>query len=150
MNLRITISALAVAVALTACGPERSPGEEVRAVVAAAEEAAEARDAATLLGFVAADYRDDQGNGAEEIGRYLRGYLLAHQSVHLVTRVEDVELPADGLARLRATVGMLGREVAGDPAWDLAAEVYEFDVTLAREGGEWRVIRAAWRPVMGR
>jgi hypothetical protein len=150
MNLRITISALALALALTACGPEQSPEEELQAVVAAAEEAAEARDAATLLGFVAADYRDDQGNGAEEIGRYLRGYLLAHQSVHLVTRVEDVELPATGLARMRATVGMLGREVAGDSAWDLAAEVYEFDVTLAREGGEWRVIRAAWRPVVGR
>lgn len=146
MSLRT--ATLVLALALAACAPDQSPEEEIRAVVAAAEAAAESRDTATLLDFVAADYHDGQGNGAEEIRRYVRGYLLAHQSVHLMTRVEEVELLATDLARLRATVGMLGQ--GGESAWDLAAEVYEFDVTLARTDGEWRVTRAVWRPVTGR
>jgi len=40
---------------------------------------------------------------------------------------------------------MLGREADSDSNWDLAGDVYRFDLRLARENGdEWRVIRAAW------
>jgi hypothetical protein len=40
---------------------------------------------------------------------------------------------------------MAGRETNSGSAWDLAADVYEFDVTLVREDGDWRVSRADWR-----
>ena len=136
--------------ALTACGPGPSAEDEIREVVAEAERAAEARDAFALRDLVADDYRDGRGNGAEEIRRYVHGYLLAHQSVHLLVRIEEITLPATDLARLRATVAMAGREAEAASAWDLAADVYEFDVTLAREGGDWRVIKADWRPALGR
>jgi hypothetical protein len=59
--------------------------------------------------------------------------------------VDEIEILASDLARLRATVGMLGREAGAESSWDLAGDVYEFDVTLAREEGEWLVTRAAWR-----
>ncbi len=78
----------------------------------------------------------------------MHGYLVAHQSVHLLVRIDELELVATDLARLRATVAMAGREAEAAAAWDLAAEVYEFDVTLAREDGEWRVTRAAWRAAL--
>ncbi len=126
------------------CGQPDSPESQVRAVVAEAREAAEARDASRLFGLIASDYRDPRGFGADELKRYLRGWLIAHQSVRLLTRVNSVEFPAEGLARLSVTVGMVGRETGGE-AWDLAADVYDLDVTLAREDGEWRVIRADWR-----
>lgn len=132
------------ALALVACGRAPSPEDQVRAVIAAAEQAAEARDAPALLDLVAPDYRDGQGNDAGEIGRYLRGYIIAHPSIHLLVRVESIELPARDLARVRATVGMLGRGQAAGASWDLAADVYEFDVTLALEDGDWRVTRADW------
>lgn len=141
---------LLVSCVAVACGPAPSPEEEVRDVVAAAEQAAEARDGLALRALVADDYKDGRGNGAEEIRRYVHGYLLAHQSVHLLVRIEDIELPATGLARLRAIVAMVGKEADAASAWDLAADVYEFDVTLAREGGDWRVVRADWRPALGR
>ena len=142
----LLLSALAVA----SCGGDTSPEAQVRAVVAEAEAAAEARDASALLDLVADDYRDDRGNGAEEIRRYVRGYLVAHQSIHLLVRIEELELKATDLARLRATVAMVGREAESAAAWDLAADVHEFDVTLAREDGEWRVTRADWRPALAR
>ena len=142
-------AALLVAIALAACGSDTSPEDAVRAVIDTAEEAAEARDASKLLRLVAPDYRDARGNGADEIGRYVRGYLLAHQSVHLLTRIESIEFPGTDLARVKATVGMAGREAEAAGAWDLAADVYEFDVTLALEDGEWRVTRADWRPAIG-
>lgn len=130
---------------LGACGGDDSPEAQVRAVIAEAQRAAEDRDASALFDLIAPGYHDGRGNGAEEIRRYVRGYLIAHQSIHMLTRVEEVELPASDLARVRATVGMLGRETESQSSWDLAAEVYEFDITLAREDGKWRVTRADWR-----
>ena len=138
-------SVLLLVLAVASCGGDTSPEAQVRAVVAEAEAAAEARDASALLGLIADDYRDGRGNGADEIRRYVRGYLVAHQSIHLLVRIEELELKASDLARLRATVAMVGREAESPAAWDLAADVHEFDVTLAREDGEWRVTRADWR-----
>lgn len=140
----VSLAALLVLGAfLSGCGEPDSPESQVRAVVAEAEAAAEARDASRLFELIAPDYRDPRGFGADELRRYLRGWLIAHQSVRLLTRVESIEFPAEGLARLSVTVGMVGREAGGE-AWDLAADVYDLDVTLAREDGEWRVIRAEW------
>jgi len=148
--LRATLAVFLLAIGLAGCGKAPSPEDEIREVVVEAEQAAEARDAFALKALVADDYRDGRGDGAEEIRRYVHGYMLAHQSVHLLVRVEEIELPATDLARLRATVAMVGKEAESASAWDLAADVYEFDVTLAREDGEWRVTRADWRPVLGR
>lgn len=142
---RITALCACAALLPGACGRDDSPEAQVRAVVAAAEKAAEDRDASALFELIAADYRDGRGHDAAEIKRYVRGYLVAHQSIHMLTRVEDVQLPAADLARVRVTVGMLGREAGPESSWDLAADVYEFDVTLAREDGDWRVTRADWR-----
>jgi len=148
--LRPAVAAFLLVAGLAGCGPGPSPEDEVREVVAAAEQAAEARDALSLRALVADDYRDGRGYGADEIRRLVHGYLLAHQSVHLLVRIEEIELPATDLARLRATVGMVGKEADAASAWDLAADAYEFDVTLAREGGDWRVIKADWRRALGR
>jgi hypothetical protein len=131
--------------ALAACSRPDSPEAELRAVIATAKEAAEARDASALFDLIAPDYRDAQGYGADELKRYIRGWLIAHQSVRLLTRVNSLEFPAEDLAQAQVTVAMLGREADAENAWDLAADVYEFDLTLAREGGDWRVTRAAWR-----
>jgi hypothetical protein len=96
-----------------------------------------------LRELIADDYQDADGRGADEIRRYVQGYLITHQSIHLITRIEDIEIQGEEVARAEVTVGMLGRE--SDSRWDLAADVYRFDLRLAREDGEWRVTRAGWR-----
>ncbi len=136
---------LIAGLALAACGPAGTPEEEIRALVDAAELAAEERDAADLRALIADDYRDPAGRTAGDVRGILHGYLVAHQSIRLLTRIDSIELEGTELARLRVTVGMLGREAGPDPGWDLAGDVYRFDLRLAREGGEWRVIRAGWQ-----
>lgn len=64
--------------------------------------------------------------------------------MHLITRIDSIELEGTELARVEVTIGMLGREAAGE-SWDLAGDVWRFDLRLAREGGDWRVIRADWQ-----
>lgn len=70
---------------------------------------------------------------------------MAHQTVRLISRVDSIELEGTELARVAVTVGKLGRDAASDSAWDLAGDVWRFDLMLARESGSWRVIRAGWQ-----
>jgi hypothetical protein len=143
--LRASAGAIvAVTTVFAGCSREESPEEQVRAVIAAGEAAAEARDLSGILEHVSPAYRDEHGGGPDELKQYLRGYLVMHQSVHLLTRVESVEFPYRDYARVQLKVGMLGRESAGATSLDLAADVKEIVLELALEDDEWRVVRAAW------
>ena len=142
--LRARNAILAATLALAACGSRTTPEDEIRALIESAETAAEARDAGALRELIADDYRDGSGRGAEELRRYLHGYLIAHQSIHLITRIDAIELKGPEVASVKVSVGTLGRE--SDAAWDLAADIHHFDLRLAREDGAWRVTRAATTP----
>jgi hypothetical protein len=123
--------------ALAACGSADSPEQQVRAVIDQMELAAEKRDVGDLTEHLSEDYRDSNGRGPEEVARYLRGYFIANQSIHLLTRIEQLEFPTEGEARVRVVVGMLGR--ADADRWDLAAELRAFKVALRREQDDWKV-----------
>lgn len=72
----------------------------------------------------------------------LHGYLIAHQSIRLITRIDSIELQGNELARVTVTIGMLGREADSESNWDFASDIERLDIRLAREDGEWRVLRA--------
>ncbi len=103
------------------------------------EQAAENRDVGELASHLSEDYRDANGMGAEEAARYARGYFIANQSIHLLTRIEALTFPTEGEARAQVLVGMLGREAADTNRWDLAAELHTFKIALRREQDEWKV-----------
>ena len=122
---------------LAACGDKDSPEQQVRAVIEQMERAAEERDVGGLKTHLSEDYRDANGMGAEEAARYARGYFIANQSIHLLTRIEELTFPTDGEARAQVLVGMMGRDAADD--WDLAGELRTFKIALRREDDEWKV-----------
>jgi hypothetical protein len=147
---RATVAVLLASAMLAAggCGQPDSPEQQVRAVVAAGESAAESRDLSALMDLVAEDYRDADGLGREELRSYLRGYLLGHPSISLVTRIESLEFPYRDMARLRLTVGMLGRGEGAGAALDAAADLHEIELELVLQGDEWRVRRAEHRSAL--
>ncbi len=138
-------SCLLLVVMLAACSREPSPKDQIRALVAAAEEGAEARDLSDVMALVSDRYTDLQGQDKAAVREMMGGYFLINQSIHLLTNVEDIKFPANDMATARVTVAMLGRQddTAGD--WSLAAEVYEFDLRFLREDEEWRLQSATWR-----
>ena len=112
------------------------------------ETAAEARDVGELMEHISEDYRDSNGLGPQEAARYVRGYFIANQSIHLLTRVEDITFPIADEARAKVLVGMVGREAAttnDSSDWgDLAADIYQFEITFRREDEQWKVSFARW------
>jgi len=135
----------AMAATFAGCGGDHSPDAQVRAVIAAGEAAAEERDLGSLLDMVSPTFRDGNGGGREELKQYLRGYFVMNQSVHLLTRIESVEFPYRDYARVKLSVGMLGRGAAGAASLDLAADAKEIVLELTLEDDEWKVVRATWR-----
>ena len=122
---------------LAACGDNDSPDQQVRAVIQQMEQAAEDRDVGELASHLSEEYRDANGMAADEAARYVRGYFIANQSIHLLTRVEELTFPTEDEARAQVLVGMLGRDAADQ--WDLAAEAHTFKIALRREDDEWKV-----------
>jgi len=145
-RFRVGVVMLAVLVTLSAgCGETQTADAKVRAVIAQGEQAAEARDLSGIMDLVAPSYSDEQGGGRDELKQYLRGYLVAHQAIHLLTKIESVEFPYRDMAKVNLTLGTLGRDTAAATAFDLAADVYDVELELALDDGEWRVTRASWR-----
>ncbi len=136
---------VAATVLFAGCSREESPEARVRAVIAAGEAAAEARDLSGLLEHVSPAYRDAGGGGPDELKQTLRGYFVMHQSVHLLTRIESVEFPYRDYARVRLKVGTLGHGASGATSLDLAADVHDVVLELQLEDDEWKVVRAAWQ-----
>ena len=124
-----------------ACGGDQSPEAQVRAVIERGEAAAEARDVSGLMALVAVDYQDDSGRDRSELRQYVHGYLIANQSIRLLTRVDRIEFPYRDMARVDVTLGSLGRE-ATDDSFDLAADVQQLSIELQLDDGEWKVTRA--------
>lgn len=130
---------------LCACGRDPSPEDQVREAIDSLEVAAEARDVGDVMSLVAQDFRDPYGQGPDDLRRYLHGYFIANQSIHLLTRIDSIELLSAEEARVQVTVGMVGREADAAAAWNLAADVYDFEVAMRKDGDDWKVAYAEWK-----
>lgn len=127
---------------VAACSKPDSPETQVREVISRMEIAAEARDVGDFMESIAKDFRGRSGEGPEELRRYVQGYFIANQSIHLLSRIESIEFPHPDEARVRVTVGMAGREAGAADAWNLATDIQTFDAALRQEDDEWKVIYA--------
>jgi hypothetical protein len=139
---------LALACAL-GCGREaESPEDRIRAVLAALEEGAEAKDAGAMREHVSETYADAQGNDKRAIAQLVAFHLLRNQSVYLLTRVGGVALTAPGQGSAEVMVAMAGTPIDGPEALvGLRADLYRFDLELSEEpDGAWRIRSAQWRP----
>lgn len=127
------VSSLLLAMMLVACSAPSSDEEQVRAVFAKAEAAAEDRDTADVLALVADGYTDAQGFDKTQLQNFLRAYFFTHPKLELVVSVDDISFPADGLAHAKLTVNAVD---LNDPRRE------HFEVELRRDEDDWKIARA--------
>jgi hypothetical protein len=152
--MNVVPSRAAVLLVIALCAPlscarkPDSPDAQVRALVSQAETAAEGRDLAALKQMISPSYGDQLGQDRQAIMQLLAYYFLHNQSIHLLTRVHAIAFPEPKRAEVTLYVAMAGRpiprveELAG-----LRADLYRFEIQASDQGnGDWKVVRAAWRP----
>ncbi len=153
LHLRLTILAVLLSPGyglVAGCGNSdpQDPEEQIRAVIAMAEQAAQQRDIGTLKNFVADGYRDKRGYEKRSVVRLLQGYLLRHRNIHLLSKITDLEIIKPARASTILLVAMAGRRIeSAEQLWDLRADVFQFDLGWIQSDGEWQVASATWRRV---
>jgi hypothetical protein len=141
----LAVSTIAVIAACATSDPET----EIRELLAAAEQAAEERDAGFFADLLDDAYRDARGNDRDEALRSVRGYFIANQRIELVSRVDEVLIEGADAARAVVHVGMLGRRAGAALVEGLDADLYRFELELVKGASEWRIIGARFERALG-
>lgn len=138
---------LTVLLSVAACSPGKdSPETQVRALIAQAELAAEKKDSGALRRLVSEKYSDNQGQDKKAIEAILRYYFLRNEKIHLLTRIQQISFPQSDMAQAIVMVAMAGQPISAAEELERArADLHRFEIILAREKAEWRVIRVEWR-----
>ena len=140
----VLVATLAAALTASCSSSSSTPEDEVRAVLTAAEAAAEARDTSDAIALVSEEYADDNGFDQARLRDFLRGYFLAHPSLEVLLRIESVEFLAEDLARATIMLVVLGQRSTGiDDESRFAADGERYVVELVREDSAWRVRRVS-------
>lgn len=137
-------------VLLLACASESdTPQARVRAYLAAGEAAAEDRDLLQLKEMISTQYIDRDGRDRRALTQLMAGYFLRHRGVHLLTQVERIGFAADARAQVTLLAAMAATPIADTQAlFSLHADLYRFELELAEEDGEWKLMRAEWQPAI--
>ncbi len=143
----VLIFLLAVASFSGACSSgQDSPEAQVRALLQRGEAAAEKKESAALRQMISEKYADSQGQDKKTVEAVLRYYFLRNESIYLLTRIRQISFPRPDVAQVDVMVAMAGHPIADAGQLDrLRADLHRFEITLAAENKEWKVIRAEWR-----
>jgi hypothetical protein len=124
-----------------------TPEHEIRELLEAAEAAAEARDLDALTRRISGDYTDEHGADRAALRNLLRLILLRHRNIHLLSRIDRLELSAPDQAQVSVLLAMASRPFPEDAPLALNADLYRLELRLRDEGGgEWRLVGADWGP----
>lgn len=139
------ISLVALLVVSCSQSPESPVEAQVRSMIDAAEEFAEAGDVQGFSELLSDEYKDDRGNTKQSLSMLLNYYLSAHRSVHLLTRTPQIDLPDSNSAQMIVFVAMAGSPISGvEQLGSLRADLYHFYVDAMEEDGKWRIRSSRW------
>ncbi len=147
---RVVLASVVASLAAASCGPSGStPEQEVQQAIHRGEEAAEERDISKFADLVGDTYRDESGHDRRSVVRLAQVYLLRHQSIHLLTRTQSIELLSPTRARARVLVAMAGEPIeSADQLIQLRADLLAFDIEFEKTGAaQWQAVNASWRRV---
>lgn len=132
---------------LAACSSKPDdPKAQVRQLVRTLEKAAEEKDLGEIKEHIADAFRDARGNDRKGIVRMLQMHFLRRSSIHILSRIGEIELPAKDRAKGKVLVAIASVPLPDVAALQgLSARLYELDFDLRRDGDEWKVSGVRWR-----
>ena len=136
-------------ITITALGCHKETEQDkVKKVITEIQTAAEEKDVKKILNNLSKNYSDPQGLNTETIKRLLLGYFLVYPKISVYISNLDISIKNTSAKAVFRTV-MTSANKTGSPA-DLipqALGMYDFNVSLMKESGDWKVTSATWAPV---
>lgn len=142
-RLGLLLTLLGATAAVTAGCSGGDPDAELRALVAAAEEAAEARDTGFFRALVASSYADRGGRDRDDLINLVRGHFLVNRDLEVLNRIEEIRPETDTVAEVVLQAALIRR---GGLAVD--GGLYRIELELVKADGEWQLIGADWNPIL--
>ena len=136
-----------VAMLIQSCSDNSaSPEAEIRAYIQSGVEAAESRSSDALAELMHDNYTDHKGYNKKQLVGLLRAYFFRHKNIHLLTKIDEIELLTEREATVRLHVAMAGSVIADvDALSALRARIYRFELQLIKQD-EWMLMQADWGP----
>ena len=136
-----------VSVLIQSCSDNpASPEAQIHAYIQSGAEAAESRNTDALAGLMHENYTDHKGYDKKQLIGLLRAYFFRHKNIHLLTRIDEIELLTENEATVRLHVAMAGSVIADvDALSALRARIYRFELQLIKQD-EWMLTQAVWGP----
>jgi len=145
-SLSIIAVSFSLGVMLVACGEKQSPEEQVRHFIETGKAAVEERDVIAFSQLVSEHYRDSSQRDRRALVGLTTGYFLRKKNIHLFTKIGKITFPAKEKANVILYAAMVGTPVTGAQALiDLRADIYQFDLSLTKDDGDWLLIGADWQ-----
>lgn len=141
------VLAIGLAVLLAGCGAAPSPGDRLKAAIAAFVEALEDGEPRRAGELLHPAYQDTRHPDRRSAVASLFWYTRQHRDIHLFTLVRDSDIDAaSDSARTGVLVAMAGVPIESiETLVSINADLYRFDVDWRHEDGEWRATSAQWQ-----
>jgi ketosteroid isomerase-like protein len=135
--------AVLLAISMSSCHIDTDQ-DKVKKVVHEVQQAAENKDIKQVLAHLSKTYKDPQGNTYDDIKDLLLYYFFRHAKISIF--ITGLEVHVDGNRATASFQAVLsGRnKVESTDILPEALGAYNFDATLAKESGEWRIVSAKW------
>ena len=146
---RVVTILLIFVITITAPGCHKETDEDkIKKVITDIQMAAEEKSVKKITNNLSPTYRDPQGFNYETIRGLLLGYFFQHPKISVY--ITNLEISIENTAAKAAFQTVLtGGNKTGSAA-DLIPEslgMYDFDVSLKKESGDWKVTSAKWEQV---
>ncbi len=131
-------------VSIASCRKE-SEQDRIKKTIATVQKAAEEKDIRKIIDNLSKSYRDPEGNDYNSIKGLLLAYFFRHQKIHVF--IPDIAVNIED-SRARAVFqAVLTGGNKTEAVTDIFPEsmgMYEFDMSLVKESGDWKVTSARW------
>lgn len=121
--------------------------EQLRGLLDEAEKQLEARDLSSVMAHVDPAYSDSAGRDFRALKALLFGYLLRHKTIHILSRIDQIELMSEAEAQIVVFAGLAGSPQEAETVlsgW--RADLLRLQLLFVKDRqGEWLLHSAQWR-----
>ncbi|MES9993624.1 MAG: hypothetical protein ABW098_16865 [Candidatus Thiodiazotropha sp.] len=121
--------------------------QQLQQLLSQAETHLESRDLSSAMGFVDSAYSDSEGRDFRALRTMLVGYFMRHKSIHILSKIDQIELLASGDAQVVVFAGLAASPQAlerGLSQW--RGDLLRLQLLFVQHNeGEWLLRTAQWR-----